>query len=152
MNENYKAYVSVVGRILLALMFILAGIGKFTNIHGTAAYMVAHGMPAPTVLVLAAAALELFGGIALVAGFRVRPVGLALALFTLVVSVIFHAFWAVPASQQFVTQLLFMKNISVAGGMLLISALGAGPLSLDARRAERASATARFGLDPLKSV
>ena len=152
MNNSYKAYVAVVGRILLALMFILSGFGKFTNIHGTAAYMTGHGIPAPTLLVLAVAALELFGGIALVVGFRVRAVGLALAVFTLAASVIFHAFWAVPASQQFVTQLLFMKNLSVAGGMLLISALGAGPLSLDARRAEKSPAAGRFGLDPLKSA
>jgi putative oxidoreductase len=61
-------------------------------------------------------------------------VGLALGLFTLVASVIFHAYWSAPAAQQYVTQLLFMKNISVSGGMFLISALGAGPLSLDARR------------------
>ena len=85
--DSYKAYIAVVGRILLALMFILSGFGKFTNIHGTAAYMVSAGMPAPTLLVLAVAALELFGGIALVVGFRVRPVGLALALFTLAASV-----------------------------------------------------------------
>jgi putative oxidoreductase len=53
---------------------------------------------------------------------------------TIVASVVFHAYWAAPAEQQFVTQLLFMKNVSVAGGMLLISALGAGPLSVDAAR------------------
>jgi putative oxidoreductase len=57
-------------------------------------------------------------------------------------SVVFHAFWSAPADQQYVTQLLFMKNISVAGGMLLISALGAGPLSIDARLA--AGAATRF--------
>jgi putative oxidoreductase len=137
MSESYKAYVSVVGRVLLALMFILSGFGKFTDIQGTAGYIASGGLPAPTVLAALVAALELFGGIALVVGFRVRLVGLALALFTLAASVIFHAFWAVPAEQQFVTQLLFMKNLSVAGGMLLISALGAGPLSLDAGRAAR---------------
>lgn len=57
-----------------------------------------------------------------------------MALFTIAASVVFHAYWAVPAEQQYVTQLLFMKNLSVAGGMLLVSALGAGPLSLDQRR------------------
>lgn len=134
MNESYKAYVSVLGRVLLALMFILSGFGKFGNIQGTAAYIASAGLPLPTVLALAVAALELFGGLALVVGYRVRWVGLALALFTIAASVIFHAYWAVPADQQFVTQLLFMKNLSVAGGMLLLSALGAGPLSFDARR------------------
>lgn len=142
MNESYKAYVSVVGRLLLALMFILSGFGKLGNIEGTAAFIASGGLPAPTLLAAAVGALELFGGLALVVGYRVRLVGLALGLFTMAASVVFHAYWSAPAAQQYVTQLLFMKNISVAGGMLLISALGAGPLSIDARLA--AGAAARF--------
>jgi len=152
MSDSYKAYVSVVGRVLLALMFILSGFGKFTDIQGTAGFIASGGLPAPAVLAVLVAALEMFGGIALVVGFRVHLVGPALALFTLAASVIFHAYWAVPAEQQFVTQLLFMKNLSVAGGMLLISALGAGPLSLDARRQEKSPAAIRFGADRLKSA
>ena len=140
MNESYKAYVSVVGRLLLALMFILSGFGKLGNIEGTAAFIASGGLPAPTVLAAAVGALELFGGLALVVGYQVRLVGLALALFTVAASVVFHAWWSAPADQQYVTQLLFMKNISVAGGMLLISALGAGPLSIDARLAAGAAA------------
>ncbi|MBX3646796.1 MAG: DoxX family protein [Rhodocyclaceae bacterium] len=139
MNDSYKTYISVLGRLLLALMFILSGVGKLGNIQGTAAFIASGGLPAPTVLAVAVGALELFGGLALVVGYQVRLVGLALALFTVAASVVFHAYWSAPAAQQFVTQLLFMKNISVAGGMLLISALGAGPLSIDARRAAGAS-------------
>lgn len=142
MNDSYKAYVSVVGRLLLALMFILSGFGKLGNIEGTAAFIASGGLPAPAVLAVAVGALELFGGLALVVGYQVRLVGLALGLFTVAASVVFHAYWSAPAAQQYVTQLLFMKNISVAGGMLLISALGAGPLSIDARLA--ADAAARF--------
>lgn len=139
MNDSYKAYVSVAGRLLLALMFILSGFGKLANIQGTAAFVASGGLPAPTALAVAVGALELFGGLALVAGYQARLVGLALALFTLAASFIFHAYWSVPADQQYVAQLLFMKNISVAGGMLLVSALGAGPLSIDARLAAGAS-------------
>ena len=134
MNDSYKAYVSVAGRVLLALMFILSGFGKLTDIPGTAGFIASGGLPAPTVLAIAVGAFELLAGLALVLGYQVRLLGLALALFTVAASVIFHAYWSVPAAQQFVTQLLFMKNISVAGGMLLVSALGAGPLSIDARR------------------
>lgn len=139
MNDAYKAYVSVVGRLLLALMFILSGFGKLGNIEGTAAFVASGGLPAPTFLAVAVGVLELFGGLALVVGYQVRLAGLALGLFTIAASVVFHAYWSAPAAQQFVTQLLFMKNISVAGGMLLISALGAGPLSIDARIAARAA-------------
>ena len=139
MNDSYKAYVSVVGRLSLALMFILSGFGKLGNIEGTAAFIVSGGLPEPTALAIVVGALELFGGLALVVGYQVRLAGLALALFTLAASVIFHAWWSAPAPQQFVTQLLFMKNISVAGGLLLVSALGAGPLSVDARLAANLS-------------
>ncbi|HEY6898928.1 MAG TPA: DoxX family protein [Rhodocyclaceae bacterium] len=135
MNDTYKAYVSVVGRVLLALMFILSGYGKLSDIQGTAGFIASGGLPAPSALAVTVGAFELLGGLALVLGYRVRWVGLAMALFTLAASMVFHAFWSAPAAQQYVTQLLFMKNISVAGGMLLVSALGAGPLSLDARRA-----------------
>lgn len=137
MNDTYKAYVAVVGRVLLALMFIWSGFGKFADIHGTARFIASGGLPAPAVLAVVVGALELLGGLALVLGYQVRLAGLALALFTVAASMVFHAYWSVPAAQQFVTQLLFMKNMSVAGGMLLISALGAGPLSIDALRSNR---------------
>ena len=137
MNDKYSAYVSLAGRILLALMFIPAGFGKLTNIGGTAGYIASGGLPFPSVLAVLVGALELFGGLALVIGFKVRWVGLAMALFTLAACMLFHPFWSVPEAQQMVTKLLFMKNISVVGGMLLISALGAGALSLDERRSGR---------------
>ena len=137
MNDKYSAYVSLAGRILLALMFIPAGFGKLTNIGGTAGYIASGGLPFPSVLAVLVGALELFGGLALVIGFKVRWVGPAMALFTLAASMLFHPFWSVPEAQQMVTKLLFMKNISVVGGMLLISALGAGALSLDERRSGR---------------
>ncbi len=145
---NYKTYVSVLGRLLLALMFILSGFGKLGNIQGTAAFIASGGLPAPTALAATVGALELFGGLALVVGYQVRLAGLALGLFTVAASVVFHAWWSVPADQQFVTQLLFMKNISVAGGMLLISALGAGPLSIDARAAAGTSRRFKPALAP----
>jgi len=137
MTDKYASYVSLAGRILLALMFIPAGFGKLTNIGGTAGYIASGGLPFPSLLAVLAGALELFGGLALVIGFKVRWVGLAMALFTLVASMVFHPFWSVPEAQQMVTKLLFMKNISVVGGMLLISALGAGALSVDERNRQR---------------
>jgi putative oxidoreductase len=135
MTDSYKSYVAVVGRVLLALMFIASGFAKLTGVQGTAGYIASVGLPMPVLMAVLAGLLELVGGLALVAGYQVRWAGLALALFTLAASVLFHAYWSAPTDQQFVTQLLFMKNISVAGGLFLISALGAGPLSLDARRA-----------------
>ncbi|MGP1629419.1 MAG: DoxX family protein [Giesbergeria sp.] len=137
MNDKYASYLSLLGRILLAYMFITAGLGKLMHLDGTAGYIASSGLPAPMVLAVLAGLLEFFGGLALVIGFKVRWVGLAMALFTLAASLAFHAYWSVPEAQQDVMKLLFLKNISVTGGMLLISALGAGPLSLDARRSSR---------------
>lgn len=133
MSESYKANVSTVGRVLLALMFVLSGFGKLTNVQATAGFIASGGLPAPAVLAVVVGAFETIGGVALILGYKVRWAGLALGLFTVLVSFIFHAYWSAPANQQYVTQLLFMKNMSVAGGLLLVSALGAGPFSLDAR-------------------
>lgn len=137
MTDSYKTTVSLVGRILLALMFIMSGFGKLADIQGTAGYVASGGLPFPVALAVLVGLLELFGGIALVIGFKARIAGFLLGVFTLVASVLFHPYWSVPADQQLVTQLLFMKNISVAGGLFLLSALGAGPLSLDAARLKR---------------
>ena len=128
------APVALVARLLLALMFVLAGLSKLAGLEGTAAYIGSAGLPMPGVLALATAVLEIVGGVALAIGYQARIGALALALFTVVASVLFHNFWAVPADQAYVQQLMFMKNLAVAGGLLFVFALGAGPASLDARR------------------
>jgi putative oxidoreductase len=78
--------------------------------------------------------VEIVGGLALIAGFGTRIAALVLAAFTLVASFFFHAYWAVPADQQMVQNLLFNKNIAIVGGLLILAAFGAGAWSLDARR------------------
>ncbi len=137
MLDNFKTPLVVSGRILLALMFIVAGFGKLTNIAGTAGYIASGGLPLATLLAVVVGLLELVGGIAIAVGFHARWAALALGLFTLLATVLFHRFWAVPADQAFVQQLMFMKNLSVAGGLFIVAALGAGPASVDARRAPR---------------
>ena len=131
---NVPAPVVVVARTLLALMFVLAGLSKFADLSGTAGYIASGGLPMPGVLAFLTATLEVVGGVALIVGFQARAAALALALFTLVATVLFHNFWAVAADKQFIQQLMFMKNLSVAGGLLLVFSFGAGPASLDARR------------------
>lgn len=124
-----------VGRLLLATLFLPAGIAKITGFAGTVGYIESVGLPMATVAAIAAIVLEVAGGIALIIGLGTRFAALALAFFTLVASFIFHAYWAVPADQAYVTQLLFFKNIAVAGGLISLAAWGAGSWSLDARRA-----------------
>ena len=134
MLDSFKSPLVVAGRILLALMFVMAGFSKLRNIAGTAGYIASAGLPMATALAWATGLFEVAAGLALAVGFHARWVALLLGLFTLLASVLFHKFWAVPADQQFMQQLMFMKNLAVAGGMFIVAALGPGPLSFDARR------------------
>ena len=134
MIDSLQTPLVIVGRVLLALMFIYAGFGKLTNLEGTAGYIASGGLPMASVLAVVVGLLELLGGLAIAVGLRARWAALALGLFTLAASVLFHKFCAVPADQAFVQQLMFMKNLSVAGGLFIVAALGAGPVSVDARR------------------
>ncbi len=137
MSDSLKNPLVVVGRVLLALMFIMAGFSKLGNISGTAGYIASGGLPLASVLAVVVGLLELLGGIAIAIGFHARWAALALGLFTIAASLLFHKFWAVAPEQAFVQQLMFMKNLSVAGGLFIVAALGAGPVSVDARRAPR---------------
>jgi len=142
MLDSFKTPLVITGRVLLALMFILAGFGKLTNIEGTAGYIAGGGLPMATALAVVVGLLELLGGVAIAIGFQARWAALALGLFTLLATVLFHRFWAVPADQAFVQQLMFMKNLSVAGGLFIVASLGAGPASVDARRMPRLATAA----------
>jgi putative oxidoreductase len=124
----------LVGRILLALMFVMAGFSKIGNFAGTAGYIASKGLPFSELVAAGTIALEVGGGLALMLGWRTRWAALALAVFTVLAAVIFHNYWTLPAEQQMQQYQSFMKNVSIAGGMLVLAAFGAGRLSLDARR------------------
>ena len=127
---------ALASRFLLAALFLPAGIGKITGFAGTVGYITSVGLPLPTVAAAVAAAVEVLGGLALIFGLGTRLAALALAVFTLVASFFFHAYWSVPAEQQMVQQLMFYKNVAVSGGLLALAAFGAGAWSLDARRGQ----------------
>jgi putative oxidoreductase len=135
MFKTLQTPLSLGSRLLLALLFLPAGISKITGFAGTVGYITAMGLPLPTLAAIVAIVVEVGGGLALLLGFGTRFAALALAAFTVVATFGFHAFWAVPAEQQMVQQLMFFKNLAVVGGLLGIAAWGAGALSLDARRA-----------------
>jgi putative oxidoreductase len=137
MNDTLQNPLALAGRILLALMFVLAGFSKIAGFAGTVGYMQSKGMPAAEVLAALTILLEVGGGLALMFGFQTRWAALALAAFTLLASMIFHNFWAVAEAQKMVQNLMFMKNVSIIGGMLVLGAFGPGAWSLDARRRAR---------------
>ena len=125
---------SLMGRLLLAALFLPAGLAKLSGFEGTVAYIASAGLPLPALAAAAALILEILGSLALMVGFQTRIVAAALAVFTLVASIFFHAFWAAAPDQAFVQQLLFFKNVGVIGGLLVLVSSGAGAWSLDARK------------------
>jgi putative oxidoreductase len=124
---------ALIGRLLLAPMFLLSGYSKIGGFAGTAGWIASKGLPLPEVLTAAALVVELVAAVMLVLGWKARWAALALAVFTAVASYFFHNFWAMPEAQQMTQQLFFMKNVAVIGGLLLIAALGTGAWSIDRR-------------------
>jgi putative oxidoreductase len=120
--------------VLIAALFLPAGFGKIVGFAGTAQYIASKGLPASEVLAVLATVAELGGGLALLVGLFTRWAALALAGFTLVAGLLFHNSWALPADQQMIQQLMFMKNVAIAGGLLALAAFGAGAWSIDAKR------------------
>jgi putative oxidoreductase len=128
--DNLHRFGPLVGRILLAHIFIISGFGKIAGFEGTVGYIASHGLPAATLLAALAIVVELGGGIALAIGWKARWAAAALVVFTLLASLIFHAFWDVPAEEVMMQQINFMKNLSIMGGLLYVVVYGAGPLSI----------------------
>jgi len=124
----------LVGRILLGLIFVLSGFAKISGFDGTAGYIASKGLPLPQLLAALTIVVELGGGLALMAGLYTRQAVVALAVFSLLTAVVFHNFWAAPQGEQMMQQINFMKNLAIAGGMLVVAAFGPGRLSVDARR------------------
>lgn len=122
-----NTYVNLVGRILLAQIFLLAGLNKIAGYAGTQGYMESMGVPGallPLVILL-----EVGGGLALIIGWQTRLAAYALAAFTLVAAVIFHSNFA-----DQMQMIMFMKNLAIAGGLIILAVHGAGGLSLDRRK------------------
>lgn len=134
MLDKLKDPLALAGRLLMAALFLPAGFGKLTGFAGTVGYIASVGLPVPQLGAALALVIEIVGGLALVAGYGTRAAAFVLAVFTLVASYFFHGYWALPADQQMVQQLLFFKNIAVVGGLLTLAAWGAGAWSFDARR------------------
>ena len=127
---------SLIGRVLLALLFVPAGFSKIGGFAGTTGYIASQGVPFPELATAAAIGIELGLGLLLLVGLQTRWAALGIALFTVVITFIFHKYWAVPADQVMMQQQAFFKNIAVVGGLLTVAAWGAGAWSLDAKRAD----------------
>ena len=134
MFASFQNPFSLIGRVLLAVLFIPAGFGKLTGFAGTVGYIASKGVPLPELAAAAAVGVELGLGMLLLIGWQTRWAALGMALFTLVITFIFHKFWGIPAEQVMQQQQSFFKNIAVVGGLLTVAAWGAGGWSFDGNR------------------
>ncbi len=122
---------ALVGRMLLALIFVVSGFGKIGNFADTAGALASKGLPLPEVGVVLAIAVELGGGLMLVFGWKARWAALALAVFTIFASIFFHNFWTMTGEEVLTNQIMFFKNLAMIGGMLMVWAFGPGRYSVD---------------------
>ncbi len=125
---------SLAGRVMIALIFVLAGLSKISAIEGVQGYMEAMGLPG--ILIYPTILFEVAAGLAIIAGFKTRYVALALVGFSLLSALIFHS--QLGDQMQFI---LFMKNIAIVGGFLFLARYGAGELSIDNRRSAAIGST-----------
>ena len=125
---------NLIGRLLVLALFLPAGLAKITGFAGTVGYFASLGIPVPTLAVVVTIAVEVLGSLALLVGYQTRLVAIVMAIFTLAASVAGHAYWAAPADQAFVAQLLFFKNMAVIGGLLVLASAGAGAFSIDGQQ------------------
>ena len=131
--HTITAYWAPLGRLLFSLVFLLAAPGHFTA--QSIGYAASQGVPFANVLVPFTGILLFLGGLSVLLGFHARVGAILLALFLVPVTLVMHAFWAVDdAGAAQVQQIMFMKNLALLGGTLLILHFGSGPISLDERR------------------
>lgn len=132
---RYDGALDLTGRILLALIFVLAGVNKIGSYEATQGYMEMFRVPG--ILLIPTILLEVLGGLALAIGFQTRTAALLLAGFTLLSALIFHTNFADQAQMT-----NFLKNLAIVGGLLIVVRTGAGALSIDHRRATRSTTVA----------
>lgn len=125
----------LVGRILIASLFVPFGIGKIFGFSGIVGYIASKNLPLPQVAAAGTIFVEVVVGLAFLVGFKTRYAALILALFTVAAGVIFHNYWASPEAMVMAQKTNFFKNMAIAGGLLYVAAFGAGPFSIDNRKA-----------------
>jgi len=126
-----QSVLMLLGRLALAAIFLLAGIGKFADPVATQAYMALKGINFTPFFMYAAAIIEILAALSLILGYKTRWSAFILFLFLIPTTIIFHNFWALQAPEKEIQMLFFLKNIAIMGGLLYVSACGAGKLALD---------------------
>lgn len=135
MSNHASDAIWLVGRVLMSAIFLMSGVMKILHWAPTQQSMASEGMAATPFFLLGAIVLEIGGGLGLLLGYKARWAGLALALFLIPTTLIFHDFWTYQGQAMENQMQHFMKNLTIMGGLLTIGAVGAGAYSLDALEA-----------------
>lgn len=136
MANSSNSVVPLVGRILMAAVFLISGFFKVAGYSQVVGYAVAKGLPLAGVAIACAAAVELLGGIAILIGFKTRIVSWVLFLYLVPATLIFHNFWTLQGMEQQDAMSHFLKNLAIMGGLLILAANGPGAYSVDERSAK----------------
>lgn len=123
-----KKFIPLFGRIMISAIFLKSGIGKIFDFAGTQQYMAAYGMSWTAFFLVCAIILEVTGGLSILLGYKTRYGAFALLVFLIPATMIFHT----KFSDQ-VQMIMFMKNLAIMGGLLMLASFGPGPISLDER-------------------
>ncbi|MDF0605763.1 DoxX family protein [Neisseriaceae bacterium TC5R-5] len=129
--SNKQNELILLARILLMMLFVLFGWSKLTGFAGTVDYMNHVGAPLPTLAAIIAVVMEFFVAILLILGYYTRPLALLMALYTLGTGLIGHPYWTMQGAEQYANMINFYKNISIAGGLFLLAAVGPGKYALN---------------------
>ncbi len=139
MNPSNQNLAALAGRLLVAAIFVLSGLNKLGDFAGTSAMMRSVGLPMAELLLVAAIVIEVVGGLMIVIGWQARSAAVALFLFMIPVTFVFHNPWAATDGAAAQQQLIhFLKNLAIAGGLLNLIAFGPGAYSAEAHKAHKA--------------
>lgn len=131
-NTSTCSIGKLIGRLLLCIIFIVAGIGKFLNYNATLDYMAAQGITFTAFFLIVAAIIEILGGLSLLLGYKTRIGALVLFLYLIPVTVLFHNFWSLEGADRQAQFVEFLKNLAILGGLAYVANAGPGCISLDA--------------------
>src|SRR5262245_58764948 len=130
-SSTWQSTMALLGRLMIAAIFLTSGIAKLTDTPGTVEHMVKAGIPYAETLALVAGAAEILGAIALIFGVLTRAGAFGLLLYMLPTTLIFHAFWNFEGAERMPQMVNFMKNLAIMGGLAIAAAFGAGRISID---------------------
>src|SRR5262245_30582353 len=134
MTGTCQSLTALFGRIFLSAIFLLSAFGKIADWSGTTHHMEEKGMVATSFFLAGALVLEVLGGISVLLGFFARWGAVALIVFLVAVTPVFHNFWVEDGPARMSQMQHFMKNLALTGGLLMVAALGPGGFSFDNRR------------------